>query len=208
MKNKFKHNNDGTTTIIVESKKYGTFNVLVDSGDLSKVEGHRWAVSKNYNNKSKDVFYVKSNGKVMAGKREPNILLHRVITNAPKDMTVDHINGDPLDNRQFNLRVVTNRENQWNKSFLGGTSKYKGVREVKSQAKIPKSSKWEAYIAAEGGKIKYLGTHTTQEEAAEAYDLAVCRFREIINPSRQLNFPERLKEYLDIIQLEKNTNDS
>jgi hypothetical protein len=205
--NKFKHNGNGTTTIIIESPKYGTFNVIIDSEDLSRVGERRWAVAKNFNNKSKDVFYVKSNGKMMAGKREPKIRLHRLITNAPKGMQVDHISGNTLDNRKSNLRVVTNRENAQNRAKQGGASKYKGVWEKKSKTKIPKPSKWEAQTR-EGGKTKYLGLYTTQEEAAGAYDLAVCRIREIVSPSRQLNFPERLKEYLDIIQLEKNSSES
>jgi len=195
--NKFKHNGNGTTTIIIESKTHGTFNITIDTEDHPKVEGRRWHIEKDNSQKYKDVFYVRSNIKRLVGKsrQTTTIRLHRLITNAPKGMQVDHISGNTLDNTKANLRIVTNRENQENRaSHQAGASKYKGVVEIKSRTKIPKPSRWMARIRVSGEK-KYLGTYTTQEEAARAYDLGVVRFREVVN-ARQLNFPERLNEYL------------
>lgn len=37
--------------------------------------------------------------------------IHRVIMNAPPDMTVDHIDGDSLNNRRENLELVSREEN-------------------------------------------------------------------------------------------------
>lgn len=43
------------------------------------------------------------------------IRLHRFITNCPKGMVVDHINGDTLDNRMRNLKITTQSENSKNR---------------------------------------------------------------------------------------------
>lgn len=49
------------------------------------------------------------------GKWTP-LFLHRVINNTPKGLQTDHINRCRDDNRRFNLRTVTAKENQQNKT--------------------------------------------------------------------------------------------
>jgi len=92
--------------------------------------------------------------------------LHRSIVNAPDGKVVDHINGNPLDNRRSNLRICTTAQNLRNsKSRNGGA---KGVRWK------PRDGKWEAII-----KIDYkdysLGTYHNKTEAVRVYD-AVARY--------------------------------
>ena len=43
-----------------------------------------------------------------------HIQMHRFILNPSRKMQVDHINGNGLDNRRENLRIVTPSENQLN----------------------------------------------------------------------------------------------
>jgi len=74
---------------------------------------------------------------------------------------VDHVNGNPLDNRRSNLRLATPAENAQNLPTLNkiGASQYRGV------TKSPTKDKW---IANGGlnGRSYYLGTFDTEIEAA------------------------------------------
>ena len=49
------------------------------------------------------------------------IQLSRFVMNAPKGRLVDHINGDRLDNRRKNLRIVTARQNALNRKSKPST---------------------------------------------------------------------------------------
>jgi hypothetical protein len=89
--------------------------------------------------------------------------MHRLIIDAPKDMFVDHINGDPLDNRQCNLRLCTNAQNQQNTGSRGGSSRHKGVSFIK------KSGKWKASFLFEG-RHYYCGLWDNEDDAARAVD--------------------------------------
>lgn len=74
---------------------------------------------------------------------------------------VDHINGNPLDNRKSNLRLCTHRQNIQNRcgNHIRKSSKYKGVCRHKG--------KWMARICD-----NYLGRFKSEKDAALAYDAA------------------------------------
>lgn len=75
---------------------------------------------------------------------------------------IDHINGDPGDNRLENLRVVSNTENQKNRwRSKANTSGVNGVH-WHTRDKV-----WTAHIRV-SGKQKALGYFDTQESAAAA----------------------------------------
>ncbi len=77
---------------------------------------------------------------------------------------VDHINGNSLDNRRQNLRLVNAKQNTWNSAGKRNTkSKFKGVSwSVKS---------WKVSIRV-AGKVIYVGKFKNEVEAAYRYDLA------------------------------------
>ena len=75
-------------------------------------------------------------------------------------IVVDHIDNNKLNNKLYNLQLITHRENI--SKDKKGSSKYTGVCWHKIK------NKWQSSIAI-NGKIKYLGIFTNEIEAAQAY---------------------------------------
>lgn len=99
---------------------------------------------------------------------------------------IDHINGDRLDNRRSNLRLVTHQQNMMNVRPRSSNG-YKGVSKVKKDRITPGMKKvWRSYIKPQGHGQISLGMHETPEEAAKAYDEAA---RKYFGEFAYLNFP-------------------
>lgn len=152
-------------TIKVLSQKHGEQEFLIDEEDYKRLIEYKfyaWTTQRHYG------LYINcySPDDKMNPKR-----LHRIIMNAKKGEIVDHINGNPLDNRKQNLRIVTSLINNQNarKRKDGVTSRFKGV----SWCKINK--KWKAQIQISGKKIA-LGSYDQELLAAEAYNNAIDRY--------------------------------
>ena len=79
------------------------------------------------------------------------------------EVKTDHKDGNTLNNQKYNLRLCTCQQNGFNRKATVRTSKFKGVR------KIQRSSKWETDIWFNGKSI-YIGSYTTEEDAAIAYN--------------------------------------
>lgn len=89
-------------------------------------------------------------------------------------LVVDHVNGDKLDDRVENLRIVTNRANATTcfRSDRGSfSSEYVGVSLHKS------SSKWKTQIRHNGVNTR-LGCYDTELEASNAYQLALSKIKD------------------------------
>ncbi|ABO57506.1 HNH endonuclease [Burkholderia vietnamiensis] len=98
--------------------------------------------------------------------------VHRIamaITTGKWADVVDHINGDPMDNRISNLRACTKAENGRNRRRNKGNRI--GLKGVSSH---PNTSRWVARIQ-HGGKQHYLGMFDTPELAHAAYVAAAKR---------------------------------
>jgi hypothetical protein len=125
--------------------------VLVDAEDSYKLSQFSW----NFNRAGTG--YAMSRGK-------KGVLMHRFILDAPKGVSVDHINGNTLDNRKINLRLCSHAENMANRKLhKNNTSGYKGVYFDKA------TSKWCAEIKKNGVKIR-IGRYQSILEAALAYE--------------------------------------
>ena len=95
---------------------------MVDEKDYGELLQYKW-----YATNQRDHFYAARN-KIKNGRRT-YMTMHRQIMKCPKDMVVDHINHNGLDNRRTNLRAVTAQQNSWNAKKQRGkfSSRYKGV---------------------------------------------------------------------------------
>lgn len=133
-------------------------SALVDDVDYGRLVRHTWRL----HNHGYAYRQVRTAGKV------ETILMHREVLRAPSGMEVDHVNGDPLDNRRTKLRLASHAENRRNnRPYANNTSGYKGVVFHRTldlfQARIQIS-----------GKVISLGYYKKAEEAADAYDAAAA----------------------------------
>lgn len=133
---------------------------IIDAADVHLIDKWKWGALIG----RRSVYAVRKAG-LVDGKRK-TVLMHRSILAAPRDMQIDHINSNGLDNRRSNLRLATHTENIRNSRMrVTNTSGYKGVHRHK------KSGRWIAKIRA-GGKQMTLGYYDTPQEAHAAYAIA------------------------------------
>lgn len=122
-----------------------TGQAKIDIEDIEKVKNYKWHIKAGRNTQYATAHI----------NEKEKILLHRYILNYSGDLDIDHINHDGLDNRKSNLRIVSHSLNMSNQYRPN-----KGVRCVPS-------GRYQA-IAMKDGKIVYLGTFPSFEEAFKA----------------------------------------
>lgn len=145
----------------------------IDRADLPLVEKYNWRTHNTAFNKHNYYAVTDINGVV--------VFIHRLILGiTDRKITVDHINGDGLNNRRDNLRVCSSAENARNQKVNANSkSGLKGVC-LHSDEK-----KWVATIGFNSKHI-YIGRFATKEEAAHAYD---ARAKELYGEFARLNYP-------------------
>lgn len=128
-------------------------DILIDHDDLSIFLSHEWRRDGSIK------------GYIQRGIKGGQVYLHREIMKPPSGVFVDHINGNPLDNRRNNLRLASRSENNSNRRKTKNTTSsiYKGVSFNK------KIKKWTAYISF-NKKHEHLGCFNCETAAALAYD--------------------------------------
>ena len=126
----------------------------VSPGDAA-IRGVRWHAVK-----AGKLFYAARKDK------DKTIYMHRLVMgllDAPRDIFVDHINGDGLDNRRENLRQSDAKANGQNRRYASDYLGMRGVRHI--------GDRWEAQIGVDG-KLIFLGSFLTQREAGIAFSAA------------------------------------
>jgi hypothetical protein len=156
---------------------------VIDDEDYESLARHRW-ITQEVRPTYKGRVYA-SKFYARASCRGPALLMHRLITSAPKGMDVDHIDGDGLNNRRCNLRICTRSQNQRNKRVANRN----GFCGVVFKAK-KKTNQYAAQITVDK-KTVYVGYFDTAERAARAADSA--RYA-IAGEFAKLNFPREMNQ--------------
>lgn len=158
-KNPYTINGDGTITIELTQGK----TTRISEGRAAEVFPYRWFASR----------YNQGSYRAATNVREPKgrtlLLLHRLLTNVDSSEEVDHIDFDPLNNTDENLRVVSHAQNQQHRRLQSNnTSGYKGVCWNRV------AQKWGVRVWA-SRRCVTVGYFTDVQEAALAYDEAARR---------------------------------
>lgn len=129
---------------------------IIDAEDYEKCKEYKWCLMSMHPRGR----YVMNN---TVGKLAQFILGVKTSVNNH----LDHINGDTLDNRKSNLRVITNQQNQLKKKIqVNNRSGYRGVHWYQNPGK---TSAWEAHIRF-NKKGYFLGRFKSKHDAAKAYN--------------------------------------
>lgn len=126
--------------------------ILVGAEDYPFLSRFTWHIKKD-----KNTFYAYT---TVYFKYQTRISVHRLITRL-RNVQVDHINRNGLDNRKENLRYCTNAENSRNRVRKNKYG-YRGVY---------KKDNTFAFQIRAGGKWYGKFGFKTAEEAARAYDV-------------------------------------
>lgn len=141
---------------------------LIDQADWDLVRGYHWyRVPTGYVAAG---VYQKVRGREWMPLKERCrlVLMHRLLMEPPPGMHTDHVNGNGLDNRRANLRVVTPGLNALNRH--DPTTAASGVRGVR---RTMGSATWTAYHTVLGRQI-HLGCFPSKDDAAAARKGAIA----------------------------------
>ncbi len=166
--NEYRINGDGTATILLSQGQ----ETVVDAHRLHTLLRYRWVAQ----GRPAGSYYAIAQVGGKVGRRRYH--LHRMVTNAPSGMQVDHRDYDTLNNADSNLRVATATQNQANtKLRANNASGYKGIEPTHRNSQTHWMAKCQGH---------YLGSFPSREAAARAYD---DKARELFGEFARLNFP-------------------
>lgn len=145
----------------IANRKTNTYDLTGEYGIGYSLKGEPfyfdledYELIKNY------CWHLDKNGYVVC-KRKKLIFMHRLVTDAPDDMIVDHIYHKVNDNRKKNLRICTHSDNQKNRKISNSSSGMCGVYWYSKQ------QKWSAEIGLDGTNIR-LGLFDNLQDAIKA----------------------------------------
>lgn len=158
---------------IEANKKYNQWELFMTTNKAvgTDSKGRRFTIDIEDWIKCKDYcWFVDTQGYVATQINGKHTHLHRFIMNPPKDMLIDHINGDRANNCKSNLRIVTQQQNNMNRTISknnksGCTGVFWSTQD----------NKWIAHITYNYKYIQ-LGSFTHKEDAIKARQDAELKY--------------------------------
>jgi len=144
---------------------------IIDKEDWEKIKKYSWRVLNNHQSRGYIGNLYGSGTLWDIIPKKKVVLLHRFIlgihleNGAISKKQVDHINGNGLDNRKSNLRLVTQAQNNCNQ-YKGAHGKYPNIRWNNT------TGKFIAEIKIETQRVNLGKDFNTPDEAMEAYNKA------------------------------------
>jgi hypothetical protein len=161
--------------------KNGEF--IIDLEDIEKVKYRKWRMNHNH---------------VVTGlpaKGTTRDLSHIILDFKAENFTkgvIDHIDGNPLNNRKENLRICTQGENTLNKSFISNnTSGFIGISYNKDR------DRYDPEIRINGKRCHLGYTKTLEEAVYKRYYAKTLLFGEFSNENqnnKEIEFTKNLSE--------------
>lgn len=171
--------------------KDGKLEILIDKEDFCKIKNYTLTVSGRHleesNTHKNECWQLLLVRRIGCGKRSVNHM-HRLIMGVDdKNIQVDHINQNQLDNRKINLRLVSNLHNQHNvtRARICNKSGYRNVH----KKEVGNNIYWFAKVKRNGEAIIrkcFPYTDNGLLEASKAVEMAIEKFN-IENPIIEIN---------------------
>jgi len=157
--NEFVIKNDICRIKLYDREGNKKIETIIDTEDYEKVKGIKWYLG--------DGKYV-----IHSRYKKASLKLHRTILELSENdnSIIDHIDGNPLNNKKSNLRICTSQQNTFNqKKRINNTSGFKGIFWNKIE------SKWESRIGVNCKRI-FLGHFKNKIDAVKSYNEAASKY--------------------------------
>ncbi len=162
----------------IKSPSHGEHTVYFDDEDLDLIKQYKWGIWKSKTGRFYAFHSWKRNGE------EVTIKMHRLVMKAASRKLIDHIDGDTLNNKKNNLRIVEHSQNSMNRGkTVKNKSGFKGVSKKSA-------NRYQAVITV-GGETHSGGLFNSPVDAAKKYDEMAKKYH---GEFAFLNFPDKKEQ--------------